>query len=192
MVEAEDRSPVEQGEAALLRRCRTGDKEAFGVIVKRYAGRAMGAACLLLGSHEDAQDASQEAFVRAWRHMRRFDPSRAFYPWFATILRNVCVSRLRCRYRRRTARLYDIHSSRPDHSSPVLLAERNERRDRVWQAIQRLSDAHREIIVMNHFQGMSYRQMAAALDIPIGTVMSRLHNARLALRKELADQEDEL
>jgi len=162
------------------------------VIVRSYAGRAVGAASLLLGSHEDAQDASQEAFVRAWRHIRRFDPARPFYPWFAAILRNVCVSRLRRRSRLKTARFDDIHSSAAEQSSPVLLAERNERRDRVWQAILALSPMHREIIVMNHFQGMTYRQMADALDVPIGTVMSRLHNARLSLRKELADQEHEL
>lgn len=127
--------------------------------------------------------------MRAWRHIRRFDSKAAFYPWYAAILRNVCVSRLRSRSRRRTVRLNDTHAEPSAESNPVLLAERNERRDRIWRAIQELSPQQREIIVMNHFQALSYREIAAALAIPIGTVMSRLHNARRALRTKLADEE---
>lgn len=180
---------MDESEAALLRRCQAGDKEAFGVIVKRYAGSAVGVASLLLGSHEDALDASQEAFVRAWRHIRRFNTRLAFYPWYATILRNVCVSRLRRRAKRKTVTLGGGHADSDPEANPVVLAERNERRDRIWRAIQALSAQHREIVVMSHFQGMSYKEMAAALDIPIGTVMSRLHNAREALRKELVKED---
>ncbi len=183
----QDRSFIDGSEAVLLKRCQAGDKKAFGAIVKRYAGRALGAATLLLGSREDAHDASQEAFVRAWRHIRRFDVERPFYPWFATILRNVCVSRHRKRARRPTVELTDGHAHQHPESNHVLLAERNERRDRVWWAIQALSESHREIIVMSHFQNLSYKEIAAALEIPIGTVMSRLHNARGALRKTLTD-----
>jgi len=174
------------GESTLLRRCQAGDKDAFGLVVRRYAGRATGAALLLLGSHEDALDASQEAFVRAWRHMERFDLNRPFYPWYATILRNVCLSRLRSRTRRPTYELPDDHPGAGE-ANPVLLAERNERRDRVWRAVMALKPHHREIIVLCHFQQLSYREMAAALEIPIGTVMSRLHTARLALRETLRD-----
>ena len=180
---------MNESEAALLIRCQAGDQEAFGQVVKQYAGRAIGAASLLLGSREDALDASQEAFVRAWRHISRFDVQRAFYPWYGTILRNVCVSRLRRRARRRTVVLPDNPADPSDESNPVLLAERNERRDLLWRAIQALSAPHREIIVLNHFQGLSYKEIAATLTIPIGTVMSRLHNARQALRKKLTDQE---
>ncbi len=183
----QDRPSIDGPEAALLKRCQAGDKKAFGAIVKRYAGRALGAATLLLGSREDAHDASQEAFVRAWRHIRRFDVERPFYPWYATILRNVCVSLLRKRSRRPTVELTEGHAHQHPESNPVLLAERNERRDRVWWGIQALSASHREIVVMSHFQNLSYKEIAAALDIPIGTVMSRLHNARQALRKKLTD-----
>jgi RNA polymerase sigma-70 factor (ECF subfamily) len=188
MSETEDRSSVNECEAALIRRCQAGDKEAFGVIVRRYAGSAAGAATLLLGSHEDALDASQEAFVRAWRHIRRFNTEMAFYPWYATILRNVCFSRLRRRTRRKTVRLTEGHAAPAPDSNPVLLAERNERRDRVWRGMMALAPHYREIIVMAHFQGLSYKEMAGVLGVPIGTVMSRLHNARKALRSELVDE----
>jgi RNA polymerase sigma-70 factor (ECF subfamily) len=181
-----------QPEAEVMRRCRDGDRDAFGQIVKRYAGRAIGAALLLLGDHDEAQDASQEAFVRAWRNIRKFDPSRRFFPWYGTILRNICISRLRRRSGKRTVELLDGASGTPPEAGPVLLAERNERKDRIWRAIRQLSETQREVIVMNHFQEMSYREMAEALDIPLGTVMSRLHNARAALRKRLANEAHEL
>lgn len=185
--------PAEASEEELLRRCRAGDKGAFGPIVRRYAGRAIGVATLMLGNREDALDASQEAFVRAWRAIGRFDPSRPFYPWYAAILRNVCVNRLRRRGRRPTAPLFDGQArAERDSSSPVLLAERNERRDRIWRAVQSLETYHREAIVHYHFEGMSYKQIAAALGVPVGTVMSRLHYARRALREKLQGEEDEL
>ena len=179
---------MEESEAAMIRRCQAGDKQAFGAIVKKYAGVAVGAAFLLLGNYEDALDASQDAFVRAWRRVRRFDANRAFYPWYSAILRNVCVDRQRRRARSKTVDLADHHAQTETQSDPVLLAERNELRDRIWRAITELPPHHREIIVMTHFQHMSYEQMSASLGIPIGTVMSRLYYARKALRETLADE----
>jgi RNA polymerase sigma-70 factor (ECF subfamily) len=178
-----------QTESDLIRRCQTGEKDAFGPIVKRYAGQATGAAYMLLGCSDEAMDASQEAFVRAWRHIGRFDPAAPFYPWYRTILRNICLGRLRQRARRKTVALTDGHADGSADADPTLLARRTERSDLLWRAIMRLPLAHREIILMNHFQGMAYKEMAAALDIPIGTVMSRLHHARQALREKL-DGED--
>ena len=175
-----------ENETALLERCQAGDKDAFGPIVKKYAGRASGAACLLLGCPQEALDASQEAFVRAWRNIGRFNSSSPFYPWYSTILRNVCRSRLRWRSRHKTVAPAEGHANPSTDADPVLLAERSERRDRMWRALVRLSDPFREIILMYHFHDMSYREIAAALGIPIGTVMSRLHSARMALRENLA------
>jgi len=179
---------MNENETVLLERCQTGDQDAFGPIVKKYAGRASGTACLLLGCPHEAGDASQEAFVRAWRNIKRFDTRSPFYPWYSAILRNVCKSRLRRRTRRRTVALTEGHRDSSSDSDPVLLAERNERKDRIWHAVMRLSDPFREIILMKHFQEMSYKEIAAALDIPIGTVMSRLYSARQALRETLAGE----
>ena len=177
---------MEDPDAELIARSQAGDRDAFGKIVRRYAGAARAAAVMLLGSHDDALDASQDAFVLAWRHIHRFDPDARFYPWYSTILRNVCISRLR-RRRHQTEELSESHGS--DDSEPDLLAESNERRERVWRAVLKLSQPHREIIVMSHFQDLSYRQIAESLGVPIGTVMSRLHNARQALRRELEGEE---
>jgi len=177
-------------ETALIRRCQAGEKEAFEPIVRKYAGRAAGAAAVLLGCPHDALDASQEAFVRAWRHIKRFDASRPFYPWYATILRNICRTRIRRRARRRTVPLADGHASPASDGNPVLLAEETERRRRLFDAILTLKPAFREIILLKHFHEMSYKEMADALDIPIGTVMSRLHHARRALREALGGSPD--
>ena len=186
MADAGEGAPGTDAERALMERCTRGDKEAFGRVVKRYAGRATGAAFLLLGSREDALDASQEAFVRAWRHIRKFDISRAFYPWYSTILRNVCVSRLRRRGRRRTTEL-SWDCADPSSPNPVRAVEQDERRVRTLQVILDLPPRQREIIVLSHLQELSSKPLAATLGIPIGTVMSRLHNARQALRRKLAD-----
>ena len=180
---------MDETEAALIRRCQAGDKDAFGGIVRQYAGRATGAAYLMLGCREEALDASQEAFVRAWRHIRRFDPATHFYSWYARILRNECISRLRRRARRRTVALVGEDPSDGDGKDPALLVERTERDRRLWRAVLSLPVPQREIIVLAHFQGLSYKEMAQTIGIPIGTVMSRLHAARQALRTLLAGEE---
>jgi len=171
-------------EEALIRQCQAGDKDAFGRLVKRFSGRAVGAAYVLLGNREDALDASQDAFVRAWRNIRRFDGRSKFYTWYSTVLRNVCISRLR-RKRHPTTDLRIEPPGPAERTDPSLLAERNERTERLWKAILELPLKHREILVMSHFQHMAYKEIAAALAVPIGTVMSRLHNARKALRERL-------
>ena len=168
-------------EQALIRQCQAGDSEAFGRLVKRFAGRAIGAAYALLGNHDDALDASQDAFVRAWRNIRRFDGRSKFYTWYSTVLRNVCISRLR-RKRHRTVELELDPPGPAEQTDPSVLAERNERTEALWKAILQLSLHHREILVMSHFQGLSYKEIASELGVPIGTVMSRLHNARKGLR----------
>jgi len=180
---------MDETEAVLIRRCQAGEKEAFEPIVRKYAGRATGAAAVLLGCPQEAQDASQEAFVRAWRHIERFRTDAPFYPWYSAILRNICRSRLRRRARRKTVSLPDGYAAPTSDGDPVMLAEQNERRRHLFQAILSLQSMFREILLMKHFQDMSYKEMAEALDIPIGTVMSRLHNARRALGEALSGDE---
>lgn len=178
---------ADESEASLIRRSQSGDKEAFAVLVRRYAAGSIGSAYVLLRNHADALDVSQEAFVRAWRGIRRFAAEASFYTWYSTILRNLCVRRLRRRGAGWAGDLDDQTPASPD-CDPGLLAERNERTARVWRAVLALPLIHREVVVMYHFQHMSYRQIAKALQVPLGTVMSRLHNARTALREKLAGE----
>ena len=178
---------MDESEAQLLSRCRAGDRDAFGALVKRYTARAVGAAYALLRNHADALDASQEAFVRAWRAIRRFEGRSGFYTWYSTILRNACLDLIKKRRRRSEQALPEGEPAEPDHQpGPDLLAEENERSRRIWDAVLQLPLIHREVIVLHHFQHLSYKEIAAALGIPLGTVMSRLHSARMALREALA------
>jgi RNA polymerase sigma-70 factor (ECF subfamily) len=151
--------------------------------VKRHAGRAIASASLLLRNHHDALDASQDAFVRAWRGIRRLRSTTRFQAWYSAILRNVCLSRLR-RPRHPTV-AYQDGLTPSDDGDPSVLVERDEQTHRLWAAMLRLPVHQRDILLMSHFHQMSYKQMAALLGVPMGTVMSRLHNARKALARAL-------
>lgn len=184
--------PERQSEAWLISRCQAGEVQAFGVLVKKHQQRAYYTALGLTGSHEEALDISQEAFVRAYRAIAKFQASRGgFFTWYYQILRNLCFNFLRDRARR--ARPFSavetaensLHTIVDESSNPAVIAERNELKDAVWQAINALKDDEREIILLRDFQEMSYKEIAAALDCPIGTVMSRLFNARRQLREKL-------
>jgi RNA polymerase sigma-70 factor (ECF subfamily) len=144
----------------------------------------------LVGNREDAMDLSQEAFIRAYRNIKQLKPERKFFPWFYQILKNLCISHLRKR-RYRKADSLDSESCPeiPDNTdcfSPEVVAEKNEFKVKVWQAIGKLDDKHREVIILRHFQNMSYEQIAEALYCNKGTVTSRLYYARKRLEELLS------
>jgi RNA polymerase sigma-70 factor (ECF subfamily) len=143
----------------------------------------------LVGNREDAMDLSQEAFVRAYRHIKDVKPNRKFFPWFYQILKNLCISHLRKRRYRRASSLNSEDcpevASTDDCFSPEEVASRDEIKDKVWQAIGKLDDKHREVIILRHFQNMSYDQIAEALFCNKGTVTSRLYYARKRLEELL-------
>jgi RNA polymerase sigma-70 factor, ECF subfamily len=166
-------------DSATVQRCLTGDPEAFRTLVDHYQGRALGHAIAIIRNRDDALDVVQEAFLNAHRALRTFDRERAFYPWFYAILRNCC-------YRQLASRRTDATGSemRVDLlESPGVSVEE---RLAIEEALAALSPADREIVMLRHFDGLSYAELAAALGIPAGTVMSRLFNARKRLRESLA------
>ena len=180
------RSGPPEDEARAIVACQRGNRDAYELIVRRYAGRAVGVARSILRDLARAEDAAQEAFVRAFRAIRRFDTNEAFYPWFYRILKNVCLTALK---KRRPGEFsLDADDAPPlvaPPDDPSSSAERKELRATIDTALARLSDAHREILHLSHFEELSYKEIAACLAIPIGTVMSRLWAARKALKKEL-------
>ncbi|MHC4557699.1 MAG: RNA polymerase sigma factor [Planctomycetota bacterium] len=178
-----------QEEIIAMQRCRRGSAEAFEVFVNRYMKDAYFIALGLVGNREDAMDLSQEAFIRAYRNIKNVKPGRKFFPWFYQILKNLCVSHLRKR-RYRQAGSLDAEdcpevAATADCFSPEAVARRNEMKDKVWQAIAKLDDKHREVIILRHFRNMSYDQIAEALFCNKGTVTSRLYYARKKLEKLL-------
>ena len=178
-----------QEELIAMQRCRRGSRKAFEVFVNRYMKDAYFIALGLVGNHDDALELSQEAFIRAYRNIKHVKPDRRFFPWFYQILKNLCISHLRKRKYRHTASLDGEGcpevASQTDCFSPEAVARRNEIKDRVWQAIGKLDEKHREVIILRHFQNMSYDQIAEALFCNKGTVTSRLYYARKKLEELL-------
>lgn len=176
---------MEPSDDILVEQCQAGNTDAFGVLVRRYAGRATRLATALVGDHADALDISQEAFVRAWRHICQFRGQSSFFTWYSSILRKVVLTWLRRRRENPDTDLMDTVIMPDKGFDPVVLAERNEQIQQVWQAVLHLPTLYREVIVLSHFEHLTYKEIAEVLEIPIGTVMSRLHAARKALREKL-------
>jgi RNA polymerase sigma-70 factor (ECF subfamily) len=180
-----------ESDAALARRVRSGDIDAFGVFVERYKRQLYAHALGIVRSREDALDLSQEAFIRAYRARRSFDPEQPFGAWLYQILRRLCFNYLRDAKTR--ARLLNAHgawlvdASRSVHSDPAREAERAETCRRVAAAIDALPPHEREVLVLKEFEELKYREIAERLQIPLGTVMSRLYAARKRLVKALEE-----
>jgi len=175
---------------ALVIRAQNGERAAFGELVSRYMQRSYYAALGLVGSHDDALDLSQEAFARAFRARATIDPERPFFPWLYQIIRRLCFNHTRDTSSRRRklqetgAWLSDTTMGRAP-ATPEREAERTELREQVAVAIDRLSEREREVLVLREFEGLRYQEIADAVGIPIGTVMSRLFAARRSLAREL-------
>lgn len=177
-------------ERLLLRRSRKGDKESFEKIVKTYMKRAYSIALGFVGNHEDALDLSQEAFIRAYRNINKYDTERNFFPWFYQILKNLCFNYAKKRKERSFSSVArgesnHIYNTVDENCDPSLIMERDELKDSLWKAINQLDDKHREIIVLRHFQELSYNEIAGVLACNKGTVMSRLYYARRELKDTL-------
>ena len=162
-----------------IKKCRAGDKDAFRHLVERYQAEATGHARAILANREDALDAVQTAFLDAFQALDRFDMEREFYPWFYTILRNRCFKLAASLKRRQAISLDDTVIIAPTMSvstEDLMSLER---------ALLELSPDERELITLKTLDGLSYDELAKRLEIPVGTVMSRLYNTRKRLREKL-------
>ncbi len=149
------------------------------------------AALGMVGSPQDAEDLSQEAFARAFRARARLDPERPFYPWLYQILRRLCynftrdTSSRRRKLERAGGWLVADAVLRGAADDPERVRATDELRDRLEAAIRELPASQREVFVLKEFEGLKYREIAELLDVPIGTVMSRLYAARQRLAARL-------
>jgi RNA polymerase sigma-70 factor, ECF subfamily len=161
-------------DADAIRRCRQGEVEAFGHLVHEYQQRALGHARALTGNNADAADAAQNAFVDAFRNLDRFDETREFYPWFYVLLRNRCFKQRALR-QNHAGSVDVVDAPAPAKVSPEETYD-------LRAGLDRLDSDDREILVLKHLDGWTYDELAARLDIPRGTVMSRLFHARRRLK----------
>ena len=185
-------APKDVDERALIERCRAGDVAAFEPLVEKYRQRVWRLAFQVLRDREEAWDCAQDAFVRAFQSLGSFRGQSAFYTWLFRIAMNVATDRLRSRGAQ--ARAFGTQAipaeewerTAPDpQARPDQAAIGAERRERISQALDTLPPNARAIIMLSDVEGLSYREIATVLNCPIGTVMSRLHNARKRLRTAL-------
>jgi RNA polymerase sigma-70 factor (ECF subfamily) len=164
-------------DAAAIEKVQKGEREAFRFLVESYQAQAVAHAAAILGNREDAQDAAQEAFIDAFRALKRFDKERRFYPWFYVLLRNRCYKMTA--KRRETQNLEELEIIAPQANLP------REEQIALDNALLALSGEEREIIALKYLDGLSYDEISERLQIPRGTVMSRLFHARKALQAKL-------
>lgn len=191
--------PPQLAESALIAQARTGRHEPFVELLSRHQDRLFNTLYRMTGNYDDAAEILQEASLRAFRSLRTFQGKSTFYTWFFSIAHNLLVSRKR---HRTPLSLSAAHfpSSRdsdseetdsihlPDNrSDPVRVLTERERFIRIHQAIQSLDAELRAVVVLRDIDGMSYEEIAGVLGLAVGTVKSRIHRARVALRQCLAD-----
>lgn len=172
-----------------IRRFQSGDVAGFEALMTRYRNRAYGMALGYVGNHDDAMDTVQKVFIRIHRSLDRFRAGEPFFPWFYRIVRNTALNQKRDESRHKGDCPLEWVTEPARLPSPLQAAEAEEMRARLWSAIETLSDELREVFLLYTFQGLKYREIADLLDIPLGTVMSRLHGARRRIRQHLGEEE---
>lgn len=171
-------------EVELIQEALRGNSQAFGDLVRRYQDRLYSAVVNIVGCRSEAEDVVQDAFVQAFVNLKTFKHNSKFYTWLYRIAFNVSISR-----RRKAKGNLSLDQNREatgdeplDHrESPSHPLELAERREKLQQGLQMLTEEHRTIIVLRHMEELSYEDIAEVLDISIGTVRSRLHRARVQL-----------
>jgi RNA polymerase sigma factor (sigma-70 family) len=186
---------AERSNADLVLLAREGNGPAREELARRLRQPAYSLALQLLRNPDDALDCAQDGLLRFFGSIHRLEAGRPVKPWLLTIVRNRARDLLR---RKRVRRHESLEPADPDAPprqildtgpGPAALAERRELQERVWSALGRLPDHHREILVLRDYQDLRYAEIARLLSIPVGTVMSRLHRARKALRDVLLEEE---
>jgi RNA polymerase sigma-70 factor, ECF subfamily len=183
-------------DARLIADCLQGNAAAFGVLVRRHQDRLFNTVYRLVDNAEDAQDVVQEAFLSAYQSLHSFHGDSAFFTWLYRIAVNTAIS-----HRRKQRAMVRIDGSRDGEAAidpldpsetnrPGFALEQVEQEQRVARALARLSPEHRAVLVMKDMEGQKYETMADVLGVPIGTIRSRLHRARLELREILERGEE--
>ena len=176
----------------IVERALAGEAEVFGEIVRRWERKIYALTFGMLGSAEDARDATQETFMSAYRNLRGFRGEAKVSSWLHRIAVNQCISRLRRPHvRAETALDAQVEAggehflAAPGHASPAFVAESGERTEAVRRAVGALPPELREVVVMKEFEDLTFQEIADSLDIPLSTVKSRLYTALRQLRMRL-------
>jgi len=165
-------------EASAIRLClKSRDPRGFEFLVQQYRREAYYHAIGFLNDPAMAEDVCQESFAKAYVNIPRLESLKAFYPWFYVILKNCCLSYLRSKREH-----VEVTEGIDESSDPAMMVEGDDSKQSVWRALQKLKPEFREILILKHLQDMSYEAISQILQIPKGTVMSRLYHARKAFK----------
>lgn len=171
-----------QDERELIAQAQRGDRRAFGELVRIHREGVVNVVYRMCGDANLAEDAAQEAFIRAWQHLSSYRPRSPFRNWVYRIATNAALDVLR---RERETVDVDKLPLSDSRGGPEATVEDRERSAYVRQAVLDLPEASRAVLILREYEGLSYREIADVLSIPIGTVMSRLNYARNWLRDRL-------
>lgn len=184
-------------DAELVRRTLAGQQDPFAALVARYQKRAFWIAFHVVGRVEDARDVAQEAFVRLYRSLGSYDFARSFYTWFYRIVMNLAIDQARKSKRQRTVDFDDAlgHESEGaleggpqggfEDQNPRKALLRKELAERIRRALADLPEYHQAVIVLREVDGLSYEELAEVMEVPKGTIMSRLFHARRKMQEAL-------
>ena len=188
--------PPPADEAEIIRRCLVGDERAHRELMARFERPVFSVAMRMLRQREDAEDVTQETFIRVFRALERYDPSRPFTAWLFTITSRLCIDLLRRRKIRPLPLVrQEVGSSEqetidvPDHGpGPEAITQHVEEERRVQDLIEALPPHYRIVVIMRHQQDMAYEEIAEALHMPLGTVKARIHRARALLAQRIGGE----
>jgi len=180
---------MEEKEELLVKRAKRGDVSAFSELVRRYERYVLNLVYRTLGRSEDAEDIAQEAFVKAFLNIKKFKEESKFSTWLSKIVINLCMDKIREKANKEENLEEGVWLTIPQSSyySPEETVERLEIQERIKKAVMSLPEELRIVFVLREFEDLSYQEISEMLDIPIGTVESRLYRARMKLRSLLKD-----
>jgi len=180
-------------DADLIRRCLAGDQKAYRDLVRRYQRPVFSVVVRMVRRSEDAEDITQETFVRMFRALERYDPERPFTAWLFTIASRLAIDHLR----RRRVQTVSLSQSEPGSSEehqidvedqglkPDEITSHHEEEQRTQDLIDSLPEHYRIVVLLRHQQDLSYEEIAEALNLPLGTVKARIHRARAILKERI-------
>ena len=190
---AETTSAIQREEAALIARARTGDQEAFGVLVRLHQRQVYTLAVRMLRDGEEASEATQEVFLAAWQGLKGFRSDARFSTWLYRIAYNYCLKVLESQRRALSARAeLEAVSAREQSPASMVSAQHAQAAEyamceTVRAEIAHLPDKYQAVLVLRHLQDLSYEEMAEVMRVPIGTVKTQLFRARALLKERLEE-----
>mgnify|MGYP003295718702 FL=1 len=172
-------------ELLLISRARGGDREAFGELVEQYRDNVYRLAYRMCGNAYDADEAAQEAFVAAWRALPNFRGDAKFSTWLYRLTTNAAIDVMRREKRHQTVGDGEMIEVADDADSPQETVERTEKQEAVQKALATLSEEYREVLLLRYMEELDYAEIAEVLQLPSGTVKSRINRAKAALKTAL-------